>query len=46
MKEQIKEAISKIELTPDLIQRLAKVHALALQHRKERLNAANNQQAK
>lgn len=46
MKKQIQEAVSKIELTPDMIQRLAKVHALALQHRKERLNTANNQQAK
>lgn len=45
-KEQIKEATKNITLTPDIIQRLAKVHALALQHRKERLNAANNQQAK
>lgn len=44
-KEQIAKAVAQITLTPDIIQRLAKVHALVLQHREERLKA-NNQQPK
>lgn len=32
-KEQIQKAIDSIELTPDLIQRLARIHAMALQSR-------------